>query len=294
VGVASLPTRLTYQLVAAGALLAACKIVWRRTRSAGAVAFLAANPVVAIYLVNGGRNDILVGLAVLGAVVLSSRGRDTAAGLVGGLGALVKLTGLVGVVALVVSTFVTRGRASARRIGLAAVVVVGTGYLFVGSTALFTPMKTAGVAFSSASVWHVFGILGHDLPTTHVALAFLALATIVVILGFADDPPADVTASLTALTLGAAYMLPGYVGWSLPTAALDPKSRVSRIVAAEGVLLVASYEIVREHLVGPVGSAIERADSQVAPLAVLALLALLVGAALRTRLPVRRPDRGLC
>ena len=35
VGVASLPTRLTYQLVAAGALLVACAIVWRRTRSAG-------------------------------------------------------------------------------------------------------------------------------------------------------------------------------------------------------------------------------------------------------------------
>ena len=174
---------------------------------------------------------------------------------------------------------------------LAALAVVGTGYLFVGSTALFTPMKTAGVAFSSASVWHVVGILGHELPTTHLTLAFLALVTIVVILGFADDPPADVTASLTTLTLGAAYMLPGYVGWSLPTAALHPKSLVSRIAAAEGVLLVASYEIVREHLVGPVGSAITRADKQVAPFAILGFLAVLVGAALQARLAARRLDR---
>jgi hypothetical protein len=145
VGVASLPTRLTYQLVAAGALLAACTIVWRRTRSPGAVAFLAANPVVAIYLVNGGRNDILVGLSMLGAVVLSSRSRDTAAGVVGGLGALVKLTGSVGVVALVVSTFVARGRAPARRVGLGAVAVVCAGYAIAGTKPLLKTKKTAGV-----------------------------------------------------------------------------------------------------------------------------------------------------
>src|SRR5204862_429398 len=83
------------------ALVAACVILWRRTRSADAVVFLALNPLTAFYLVNGGRNDMLVGLALLGAVVLAARDRTTAAGLVGGLGALVKLTGMVGVVAIV-------------------------------------------------------------------------------------------------------------------------------------------------------------------------------------------------
>ena len=106
-----LGTRLFYQGLAAAALVTACVIVWRRTRSADAVAFLALSPFTALYLVNGGRNDILVGVALLGAVVLAQRDHRTAAGVVGGLGALVKLTGMVGVVALVVSLLVaTRTR----------------------------------------------------------------------------------------------------------------------------------------------------------------------------------------
>src|SRR5438477_372581 len=49
-GTAEVPTRLFYQLAAVAALAAICVVVWRYTRSAGAVAFLALNPAVAIYL----------------------------------------------------------------------------------------------------------------------------------------------------------------------------------------------------------------------------------------------------
>ena len=116
-GSSLLGTRLFYQGLAAAALVTACVLVWRRTRSADAVAFFALSPVTALYLVNGGRNDILVGVAILGAVVLAQPTDTTAAGIVGGLGALVKLTGLVGVVALVVSLAVRHG--AARRAGSA-------------------------------------------------------------------------------------------------------------------------------------------------------------------------------
>ncbi len=285
-GTAEVPTRVFYQLLATAALLAACVLVWRRTRSAGAVAFLAVNPAVAIYLVNGGRNDILVGLAMLGALVLSYRGRDTAAGVVGGLGALVKLTGVVGVVALIVSTSALRGRRPARRIGVAAVTVVGSGYLLAGPTALFTPMRTAGAAYSKASVWQAFPMLGSHFPSTHVAIALLALPCLLVILACANDPVACVTGGLTALTLGAAYMLPGYAGWAVPSASLDPTSRISRIAAAEGVVLVAAYEVFRHPFGGPIGDALTAIATIGAPLAVLALLVLLLADGVR-----RRPSR---
>jgi len=291
VGVAELPTRLLYQGVATIALLVACVVIWRRTRSPGAVAFLAANPVIAIYIVNGGHNDILVGLAMLGALVLSGKGHDTAAGVVGGLGALVKLTGVVGIVALAAATYATRGRDAARRLSVAAFASVAGGYLVAGPAAVFAPMRTAGVAYSSASVWQTLNILNVQLPAPHVALALLAVLTLLVIFAFAGDPVGSVTASLTTLTLGAAYMLPGYVAWALPSASLDHRSRISRVAAAEGVVLVASYEVVRHPISGPVGEAIVDARPLVAPVAVLVLLAIVVSTALQRRLSVRRVDR---
>jgi hypothetical protein len=249
---------------------------------------------VAIYLVNGGRNDILVGLAMLGAVVLSWRGRDTAAGVVGGLGALVKLTGLVGLVALIASVYVVRGRRPARRIGIAAVTVVGCGYLLAGPSALLTPMRTAGAAYSKASVWHVFPMLGFHFPSTHIAIALLALPSLLVILAYAGDPAACVTASLTALTLGAAYMLPGYAGWALPAASLDHTSRVSRITSAQGVVLVAVYEVFRHPFGGLIGDALTQVADFGAPLAVLTLLAWLIRDGVSRRGSWRvAPQRGL-
>src|SRR5262249_23558676 len=136
VGAALLSTRLAYQLLAVVALGVASRMVWRSTRSAAAVAFLAANPLMAMWMVNGGRNDLLVGVAVLGAVVLSSQEHDTAAGVVGGLGSLVKLTGLVGVVALVAATHAARGRGRAGRCAAAAFGVVAVGYAVAGTAAL--------------------------------------------------------------------------------------------------------------------------------------------------------------
>ena len=154
-GTSLLGTRLFYQGLAAAALVTACVIVWRRTRSADAVAFFALSPFTALYLVNGGRNDILVGVALLGAVVLAQRDHPTAAGVVGGLGALVKLTGMVGVVALVVALVVRGRRREARRVGIAAGLTVVGAYTLAGMSAIFTPMDTAGSLYSRESVWRL-------------------------------------------------------------------------------------------------------------------------------------------
>ncbi len=276
-GTAHLPTRLFYQGLAAVAVAIACRVVWRRTRSAGAVAFLAVNPVVALYLVNGGRNDILVGLAMLGAVVLAADGRESAAGVVGGLGALVKLTGLVGVVALVVSVGMRRGRAAAVRVGVGAAGVVALGYLLAGPSAVLTPMNTAGSLYSRSSVWKLLGPAGVALPSTRAAAGLVGLLVLVVLLRTRREPAeTTVPAALTTLTVGATYTLPGYAAWSLPTAALDHTSRVSRIVAAQAVVLVAVYEIARHPFAGPVGHALRAGTLIVGPIVLAGLLVALV------------------
>jgi alpha-1,6-mannosyltransferase len=272
-----LETRLFYQGLAAAALATACVIVWRRTRSADAIAFFALSPFTALYLVNGGRNDILVGVALLGAVVLATRGHSTAAGVVGGLGALVKLTGMVGVVAIVVALAVRGQRRDARRVGIAAALTVVGAYVVAGTSAILTPMDTAGALYSRESVWRLLPLFGRELPATNVALGLLGGVVCWVLLRSArSGPEIAVPATLTALTLGAAYTLSGYVGWALPTAALQHRGRVARIAALQGVVLVMAYEIVRQPIRGQFGAALHQFAVVAGPIAVLGLLVALV------------------
>src|SRR5437588_3527591 len=65
--------RLFFQLLAAAAVAGCLWLIERRTRSAAALALLALNPVVIVSVVNGGHNDALVGLGVLGGVLLAER-----------------------------------------------------------------------------------------------------------------------------------------------------------------------------------------------------------------------------
>ncbi len=67
------PPRLYFQLIAALALAAVLIVVWRTTRSTAAVAFLGLNPVLAVIVVNGGHNDMLIGGLLLGATILAVR-----------------------------------------------------------------------------------------------------------------------------------------------------------------------------------------------------------------------------
>ncbi len=284
-GASVLGTRLFYQGLAAAALVTVCVVVWRHTRSADAVAFFALSPFTALYLVNGGRNDILVGAALLGAVVLAQRGNTTAAGVVGGLGALVKLTGMVGVVALVVALAVRGERGAARRVGIASALAVIGAYAIAGMSAVFTPMDTAGALYSRESVWRVLQQVGQEVPVTQVALAVLGLVVCLVMFRSArSGPEVAVPATLTALTLGAAYTLPGYVAWALPTAALQHRGRVARIAALQGVVLVVAYEIVRHPVPGLLGHALSTLATVGGPIVLLGLLIALVLCA-RSRTP---------
>jgi dolichol-phosphate mannosyltransferase len=281
-GTAPISTRLFYQGLAAAALVFACVVVWRRTRSATAVAFLATNPFMALYVVNGGRNDILVGVAILAAVLLAGRGHDTAAGVVGGLGMLVKLTGAVGLVALVAATAVGRGRRAAVRIAAAAAVLVVAGYALAGGTvALLTPFRTAGARFSRSSMWRVLPkLFAVGSPSTHIVLAVLAVLVVVVIARSARaGVSTSVTAAVTVLCAGAAYTLPGYAAWAAPTAALDHESRIARLAAASGVTLVIVYEILRHPFAGWLGHWLSLVAAVGGPLALLVIVVMTVRAA---------------
>jgi dolichol-phosphate mannosyltransferase len=276
-GAAVLPTRLFYQGLA-GVVLGGCGwLIWQRTRSAAAVAFLTVHPLVVMYLVNGGRNDILVGVAMLAAVALASAHRPGTAGVVGALGALVKVTGIVGIAALFVTMVAQGERRAAHRIATAAATVFGVGYLIAGTTALLAPLQTAGALYSRGSAWSTLPLLGLTRPGAHVALALLALLVAVVIVRHAQSGAATaVAASLGMLSLAAAYTLPGYAAWALPAAALDHRSRVARIVASTGIALVVTYEILRHPFAGAEGSALHTVASVGGPLVLVGLVVALL------------------
>jgi hypothetical protein len=274
VGTAALPIRLFYQGLAALALGGAGMLVWHRTHSAAAVAFLTVHPVAFMYLVNGGRNDIFVGLAMLGAVMLLARDRPGMAGVVGGLGALVKITGTVGLVALLATTLARGSQRATRRLAYGIVAVVGIGFLAGGRSAVTAPMKTAGALYSRASAWRAAQIFGsHWRPNAHAALLVLAVLVIIVIVRYAPASAAQAVAgSLIMLSLGAAYTLPGYVAWGLPAAALDHRSRVARIGSAGGIVLVMAYELARHPATGVVGRRLTSLADLGAPLAMALLV----------------------
>jgi len=276
-GTSVVATRVFYQALAAMVLGAGGWLVWRETRSAPAVAFLTVHPLVIMFLVNGGRNDIMVGVAMLAAVVLVARRRVGAAGVVAALGALVKITGVVGIAALFV-TMVARGeRRAAYRMLRVAGVVFGVAYLVAGTAALFAPMQTAGALYSDGSAWSSLSLVGVALPGTHLALALLAVVVLVVIVRHARSRSSTaVAAALGMLSLAAAYTLPGYAAWGLPAAALDHRGRVARILAAAGVVFIVTYEIVQHPFSGVIGSALHTLATVGGPLAVLALVVLLL------------------
>src|ERR1700730_2023608 len=87
-GDSPLATPLFFQLSAAAAAIAVLWLIWRRPRSPAALAWLGLHPLLGPVIVNGGHNDIAIGLAVLVAAMLIRRRHAWAAGVVIGAAAL--------------------------------------------------------------------------------------------------------------------------------------------------------------------------------------------------------------
>ena len=89
------------------------------------------------------------------------------------------------------------------------------------------------------------------MPDPHLALAVLAVLVLVVLARHARGPAHEAVAgTLTMLALGASWALPGYMAWGMPAAALDHRSRLARISAAGGLVLLLTYDVLRHPLPG--------------------------------------------
>lgn len=254
-------SRMFFQALAALAVVGATWLVWRETRDHRAVALVSLNPFVVVAVVNGGHNDALVGLMVIGAVLLAIRSRPWAAGLLLGAAALVKITALLPLAAVAGwALWRPHGwrRAAATLVAGGLVVVVG--YALAGGRAALEPLEEARLHTSSASPWDepradrtrariAEGerglIAGREVREDIARLAGLAVgvvAAVVVVRRRQEATPEVVVggAALSYLLLGA-YVLPWYAAWAVFPLALRRRDHFTVLALAHAALLQLAY-----------------------------------------------------
>lgn len=228
VGVA--PAVWTLKAIAAAASLGCVALVWRAAPARGidpvrAAAIVGLSPVLLLYAVGGAHNDLLMMLAMTGAVVLTLGARDRAAGAAVIAGAAVKAA------AIVLLPFLLAGARRPLRALTGTAVAVGAVALIAvvafGSSAgaFVTLLAHQQQAASAASVPSLAGRLvgGAALPGLLLAgkvVALLSVGGLLVATRRGLDWVTCAALALVAVTATTGWLMPWYTVWALPLAAL--------------------------------------------------------------------------
>jgi hypothetical protein len=251
-GGSPLAQRLFFQLLSALAVMLALTLLSRRGADPGALAVVGLNPVV-VAIVAGGHNDLLVGVAVLAAVLSASDRRPERAGALLAVAVLVKAVAVLPLVAVVAWIIARQGLRPAVRAAAVAGATVLAGYALAGGRAAMGPLLDASTDRSKASVWgfpvqwlerHVFGSLTTDVAalTRVAAFAVVIVAVVVVAPRLHDlDPAIAAGGAAVVYLLGAAYVLPWYSGWAIPVLALAWRSRLALVAELQAAVLLLVY-----------------------------------------------------
>jgi hypothetical protein len=257
-GPSLLLARLWHQLFAAGSLAAALGIVWYETHDARSLAWLGLHPLITVSVVNGGHNDLIVGLLLLLATRALARRRDVSGGALLATAALVKVTAALGIVGALGWAWTRQGRHAARRVLIGAGAVGALGLVPFG----WQPIEVLGAhpnLVSRASVWRIehaaLQALSISIPDVRLlsAVAVVGLALWLVRRHRADPGPnIAVGGAVASYQAAGPYVLPWYAGWSLPVLACRRQDPLARWAWWWAALLLAAYEIPR-HIGGRVG-----------------------------------------
>jgi Glycosyltransferase family 87 len=219
--------------VSALAVLAICALLARiaavrGVRPGTAVAFVGLNPLVLVHVVGGAHNDALMSLAVVGGIAAALAGREALAGAALVTAAAVKVTGAVS------APFALLGvsrRAPLVTGGLAAALVIGVATLVAFGPEAADALGLAGGNQAKTSYWSVPSTvsrltgIGVD-PVRFAFLAgFAALAVwLLVWTARGGDWVRAAGWAVFGLLVATAWLVPWYVIWVLPLAAVarDP------------------------------------------------------------------------
>ncbi|HEY8625850.1 MAG TPA: polyprenol phosphomannose-dependent alpha 1,6 mannosyltransferase MptB [Solirubrobacteraceae bacterium] len=235
---------LAYKSLAMLASLTIVWLVWSAARIRGldpvrAVALVGLNPLLVVYGVGGGHNDLLMLAAVMGGVYMTLVRRERWGGGLGVLAIAIKLT------AIVPGLFAFAGAAGRRTgpgrrdfalgAGVMALLVAGLSFAFFG-TGSINLLSTVRLSQSEGD-WHsIPGLISTGVglpPVGHVVGVLLALGLAFYVLkllrrvwrGELDWINGAAWATVAMLAT-ASSLLPWYVAWLLPLAALGTDRRL--------------------------------------------------------------------
>jgi hypothetical protein len=250
--VALLPIPVAYwivKLLAVGLSLVFIALVWKCARLLGrdprfAVAFVALNPVYVMYAVGGFHNDFFMLVPSTAAIALLLARRDRAAGAALMVAVAVKFTAV-----LLLPFLLIAARPPHRRPRVLIGAVLAAIPLAVMSVALFgltipnlQDQSTLLTDFSVPNVvGDLLGIGGGTPALLRVANVALAATVILLLRRRRSDWIADAGWSTLALVISLAWLVPWYVIWVLPLAALGSSVRLRRATVAFSVYLVLAF-----------------------------------------------------
>jgi alpha-1,6-mannosyltransferase len=248
-----------YKSMAAVASLALVAVVWRCAKLRGAdpvkaAALVGLNPLLVIYGVGGGHNDLLMLLAMVGGVYAILASRERVGGGLSLLAIGVKLTaGLVLPFALAAGGSGDRARAARGRlalgagVGLAALAALSLGVFGSGSVdVLGTVIKSQSVGDSPSIPGLISSRLG--MPTVGHIVGFVLVGAFALTLCWLlrrvwrgqTDWIDGAGWAMLAMLVASSSLLPWYVAWLLPLAALgrDRRLATTAIVFTGAVQLI--------------------------------------------------------
>jgi hypothetical protein len=283
-------SRAGFQLAAAAAHLFVGAVLVRRRAPVWVLLAVLLNPLVLVTVVNGGHNDALVGAALLGAALAADRRHPMVAGLALSMAIGVKAVAVIPAAALLLWWWWKGERRAAAVTAVSVAVPTLAGFALFGGMAPVRSLLAASSHVSRPNFWRLVQAAGrvtdHPVSRSWIGMASLVLvAAVTAVLvrpRLRDDHAAGVLAAGAAGYLfAAAYVLPWYVMWALPVAALAAVStaggqRVLALVLSLGtaLLVTSQYRAVArpdllDRALGVIG-----AVAQVAFLAVCAALLL--------------------
>jgi alpha-1,6-mannosyltransferase len=251
-----------YKAIAAAASLGTVALVWHSARLRGinqvkAVALVGLNPLVVIWGVGGGHNDLLMMVLLMGGVYLMLDRKERAGSALMVAAAAIKLTAGVILALAIASGGGRRGRDHRRDVvvgaAAAAALLIGLSFLWFGTGPLHLFATLQKV--QSEGDWHsipgfvgrVFG--GHVGHVVGIGLGVILAFVCIALLwqtwqGRIDWINAGAWIAL-ALLITASSLLPWYVVWLLPLAALATDRRLWRLAiiatCVVGVLQLIGY-----------------------------------------------------
>ncbi len=255
IGESTFLARFLYQLIAAVAVGALLWLLWKRTRSPTALAFVGLHPLVSVSVINGGHPDALIALAFLLAFLLALERRVVLCALALAFGVAINFSVIAAAAAL--GVWAARRWTRPEIVKLAAI-TLGLGaapYLFLSGW--LDNAKAHQELISRLSIWNPLASLLTDsgpfpfvslttrqlrnvMPNSTTLMAALLLIFVLVRFTGRRTPELAIAAALAAFLVTSPWVMPWYAFAAFPFLAMRKPNLLTWSVAIYSAFILVS------------------------------------------------------